>query len=99
MTCVTALHIVESLKGAYFGMEYFEKQTMFNIIGRLGIRITMNIVAEAAHILTFVVVLMRLTQLISPITQENGKWKMEIIAGYMILALRIVCPILMWCNE
>ena len=99
MACVTALQVVESLKGAYFGMEYFEKQTIFNIIGRLGTRITMNIVAEVAHILTFVVVSMRLTQLVSPITKENGKWNMEIIAGYTILASRIICPILMLGNE
>jgi hypothetical protein len=98
IACVTALHIVEGMKGAFFGMEYYNQTEVFSFIARAGIFAAMNIVAEIAHVLTFAVVLMRTIQLVTPPQQfeEESKMNMEVIGAYTLLASRIFCPFLMW---
>lgn len=96
IACVAALSSVECIKAVMFGVYFFDisTATVFTVFGEFGLFIALQIVAEVAHLLTYVAVLWRLNDLIVPPKQLNDGAGNEInqLAAYILIVVRICVP-------
>ncbi len=93
---LTLLHLCEVAKSVYFGLEYSHKESVFAFVGRAGVKMVIDILAEAAHIMTILTVLQRMVGLVVPPQQlgSENRRELHVLLSFAIAACRAGIPIL-----
>lgn len=99
VACLTTLHICEAMKSIYFGLEYRGYSMIIAAISRSTLKLFIDFLSEAGHILTIGVVLQRMISLTAPPKQFTDEQHSDIHTNfsYVIMISRLATPLLGLC--
>ncbi|KAJ3306996.1 hypothetical protein HDV03_003323 [Kappamyces sp. JEL0829] len=96
---LSLLHIAEGMKSVYFGIEYQSQgafETWFSTVGRLGIKLVLDLCTELGHIFIVCATIQRMISLVSLPRQLTDEPPRDVhsLLGYSIGVVRIAMPFL-----